>query len=117
MTVRPRTVVFDVIGTLMDLEPLRGRFADIGLEPGLLEHWIDRLHRNAMALPAGQRQLDRPAAEFLAQPLQPQHGPLVGLHPLEHPQHRLPPGQDTARDGRRTQIQQRGRGADSGQPR
>ena len=30
MTNRPTTVVFDVIETLMSLEPLRARLADIG---------------------------------------------------------------------------------------
>ncbi|KAA8946939.1 HAD family hydrolase [Mycobacterium sp.] len=47
---RPRTVVFDVVETLMSLEPLRSRFADVGLAPTLLERWLDRLLRDGMAL-------------------------------------------------------------------
>lgn len=47
---RPRTVVFDVVETLMALEPLRSRFVDIGLAPTLLERWFDRLLRDGMAL-------------------------------------------------------------------
>ncbi len=47
---RPRTVAFDVVETLMSLEPLRPRFAEIGLEPSLLERWFDRLLRDGMAL-------------------------------------------------------------------
>lgn len=47
---RPRTVVFDVVETLMALEPLRSRFAEVGLAPTLLERWFDRLLRDGMAL-------------------------------------------------------------------
>lgn len=47
---RPRTVVFDVVETLMSLENLRPRFADVGLEPALLERWFDRMLRDGMAL-------------------------------------------------------------------
>ncbi|WP_343603261.1 HAD family hydrolase [Mycobacterium sp.] len=47
---RPRTVVFDVVETLMSLEPLRSRFADVGLAPTLLDRWLDRLLRDGMAL-------------------------------------------------------------------
>lgn len=47
---RPRTVAFDVVETLMSLEPLRPRLADAGLEPHLLERWFDRLLRDGTAL-------------------------------------------------------------------
>lgn len=47
---RPRTVVFDVVETLMSLEKLRPRFADVGLDPALLERWFDRVLRDGMAL-------------------------------------------------------------------
>ena len=47
---RPRTVVFDVVETLMSLENLRPRFVDVGLEPALLERWFDRTLREGMAL-------------------------------------------------------------------
>lgn len=50
MISRPRTVVFDVVETLMSLEPLRGRFAEAGLAPTVLERWFDRLLRDGMAL-------------------------------------------------------------------
>jgi 2-haloacid dehalogenase len=50
MPPRPRTVAFDVVETLMSLEPLRSRFTDVGLDPGLLERWFDRLLRDGMAL-------------------------------------------------------------------
>ena len=50
MPTRPRTVAFDVVETLLSLEPLRPRFADAGLAPDLLERWFDRLLRDGMAL-------------------------------------------------------------------
>ncbi|MEV4643290.1 haloacid dehalogenase type II [Saccharopolyspora sp. NPDC049357] len=50
MPTRPRTVAFDVVETLMSLEPLRPRFADAGLAPELVERWFDRLLRDGMAL-------------------------------------------------------------------
>ncbi|GAB3685860.1 haloacid dehalogenase type II [Saccharopolyspora tripterygii] len=50
MPTRPRTVAFDVVETLLSLEPLRPRFADAGLPPELLERWFDRLLRDGMAL-------------------------------------------------------------------
>ena len=48
--VRPRVVAFDVVETLMSLEPLRHRFEDVGLPGALLERWFDRLLRDGMAL-------------------------------------------------------------------
>ncbi|MGH3449570.1 MAG: haloacid dehalogenase type II [Haloechinothrix sp.] len=47
---RPQVVLFDVVETLMSLEPLRQRFDDVGLPPALLERWFDRLLRDGMAL-------------------------------------------------------------------
>jgi 2-haloacid dehalogenase len=45
-------VAFDVIETLMSLEPLRARLTDIGQPPGLLEAWYTRTLRDGMALSA-----------------------------------------------------------------
>ena len=50
MTHRPRTVVFDVVETLISLEPLRPRFVEIGLAGSTLERWFDRMLRDGMAL-------------------------------------------------------------------
>jgi 2-haloacid dehalogenase len=47
---RPHTVAFDVVETLVSLEPLRRRFVEIGLEGSALERWFDRLLRDGMAL-------------------------------------------------------------------
>jgi 2-haloacid dehalogenase len=52
MSRRPAVVAFDVIGTLMSLEPLRARLTDIGQPPGLLEAWYTRTLRDGMALSA-----------------------------------------------------------------
>jgi 2-haloacid dehalogenase len=52
MTNRPTAVVFDVIETLMSLEPLRARLADTGQPPHLLEAWYTRTLRDGMALSA-----------------------------------------------------------------
>jgi len=49
---RPTVVAFDVIDTLMSLEPLRTRLTDIGQPPGLLEAWYTRTLRDGMALSA-----------------------------------------------------------------
>jgi 2-haloacid dehalogenase len=49
---RPAVVAFDVIETLMSLEPLRARLTDIGQPPGLLEAWYTRTLRDGMALSA-----------------------------------------------------------------
>lgn len=50
MPFRPRVVAFDVVQTLMSLEPLRPRFTDIGLPADAVERWFDRLLRDGMAL-------------------------------------------------------------------
>jgi 2-haloacid dehalogenase len=47
---RPHTVAFDVVETLISLEPLRDRFLEIGLPASTLEHWFDRMLRDGMAL-------------------------------------------------------------------
>jgi 2-haloacid dehalogenase len=52
MTRRPAVVAFDVIETLMSLEPLRGRLTEIGQPPHLLEAWYTRTLRDGMALSA-----------------------------------------------------------------
>jgi 2-haloacid dehalogenase len=52
MTRRPAVVAFDVIETLMSLEPLRARLTDIGQPPALLEAWYTRTLRDGMALSA-----------------------------------------------------------------
>src|ERR1700726_4973585 len=52
MSGRPAVVAFDVIETLMSLEPLRSRLTGIGQPPSLLEAWYTRTLRDGMALSA-----------------------------------------------------------------
>jgi 2-haloacid dehalogenase len=52
MTHRPAVVAFDVIETLMSLEPLRERLTEAGQPPHLLEAWYTRTLRDGMALSA-----------------------------------------------------------------
>jgi 2-haloacid dehalogenase len=52
MTRRPAVVAFDVIETLMSLEPLRVRLTQAGQPPALLEAWYTRTLRDGMALSA-----------------------------------------------------------------
>jgi 2-haloacid dehalogenase len=52
MTHRPAVVAFDVIETLMSLEPLRERLTQVGQPPYLLEAWYTRTLRDGMALSA-----------------------------------------------------------------
>jgi 2-haloacid dehalogenase len=52
MTHRPAVVAFDVIETLMSLEPLRERLIEAGQPPYLLEAWYTRTLRDGMALSA-----------------------------------------------------------------
>ncbi|MDN5861773.1 MAG: haloacid dehalogenase type II [Pseudonocardia sp.] len=47
---RPLTVVFDVVETLIALEPLRPRFVEIGLPAAAVDRWFDRMLRDGMAL-------------------------------------------------------------------
>lgn len=50
MVLRPHTVAFDVVETLISLEPLRRRFVEIGMHDSMLERWFDRMLRDGMAL-------------------------------------------------------------------
>jgi 2-haloacid dehalogenase len=52
MSRRPAVVAFDVIETLMSLEPLRERLTAAGQPPHLLEAWYTRTLRDGMALSA-----------------------------------------------------------------
>jgi 2-haloacid dehalogenase len=52
MTRRPAVVAFDVIETLMSLEPLRARLTAAGQPPHLLEAWYTRTLRDGMAVSA-----------------------------------------------------------------
>jgi 2-haloacid dehalogenase len=52
MSRRPAVVAFDVIDTLMTLEPLRALLTGIGQPAGLLEAWYTRTLRDGMALSA-----------------------------------------------------------------
>ena len=52
MSHRPAVVAFDVIDTLMSLEPLRARLTGVGQPPALLEAWYTRTLRDGMALSA-----------------------------------------------------------------
>jgi 2-haloacid dehalogenase len=47
---RPHTVAFDVVETLISLEPLRERLVEIGLPDSSLERWFHLLLRDGMAL-------------------------------------------------------------------
>ena len=48
--VRPTVVIFDVVETLMSLDPLAGAFAEAGLPESLVGRWFDRMLRDAVAL-------------------------------------------------------------------
>lgn len=50
MPARPSVVVFDVVETLMSLDPLRARLTDEGAAEELLPRWFDRIVRDGMAL-------------------------------------------------------------------
>lgn len=59
-----RAVVFDVMGTLFDLEPVRERFAELGADPPALEAWFQRtLHEAATVTIVGDY---RPFKELAA---------------------------------------------------
>jgi 2-haloacid dehalogenase len=49
---RPEAVAFDVVETLMSLEPLRERMVEIGLAPHALETWFAHTLRDGIALAA-----------------------------------------------------------------
>jgi 2-haloacid dehalogenase len=61
MTARPAVVAFDVIETLMSIEPLRGRLTDAGQPPQLLDIWYARILRDGMALSAAGDYADFPS--------------------------------------------------------
>ena len=67
MATRPEAVAFDVIETLMPLEPLRDRFTGLGLPAHLLELWFTRTLRDGIALAATGEYA--PFAEVAAQAL------------------------------------------------
>ena len=50
MADRPAAVVFDVLETLLNLEPLAARLEEVGQPAALLEPWFMRFQRDAMAL-------------------------------------------------------------------
>lgn len=50
MTARPHAVAFDVLETLLNLDPLRARLEEIGQPAHLLELWFMRFQRDSMAL-------------------------------------------------------------------
>ncbi|GAA3727248.1 haloacid dehalogenase type II [Salinactinospora qingdaonensis] len=50
MTARPHAVAFDVLETLLNLEPLRARLERIGQPAHLLQPWFMRFQRDSMAL-------------------------------------------------------------------
>jgi len=52
VTSRPAVVAFDMIDTLMSLEPLRERLTQADQPPHLLEAWYTRTLRDGMALSA-----------------------------------------------------------------
>lgn len=52
MAMRPHAVAFDVVETMMSLEPLRDRLAQLGQPTYLLETWFARLLRDGIALSA-----------------------------------------------------------------
>ena len=52
VTYRPAVVAFDMIETLMSLEPLRERLTEAGQPAHLLEAWYTRTLRDGMALSA-----------------------------------------------------------------
>jgi 2-haloacid dehalogenase len=47
---RPLAVAFDVLETLLDLQPLHDRFAEIGQPTHLVQPWFLRFQRDCMAL-------------------------------------------------------------------
>ena len=50
MPTRPNVVVFDVLETLLDLDPLAERFEKVGQPAAMLGPWFMRFQRDAMAL-------------------------------------------------------------------
>ncbi len=50
MTAHVHAVAFDVLETLLDLDPLRVRWQEVGQPVGLLQPWFLRFQRDALAL-------------------------------------------------------------------
>ena len=50
MANRPNVVVFDVLETLLNLDPLAARLEEVGQPAVLLGPWFMRFQRDAMAL-------------------------------------------------------------------
>ncbi|RCW46964.1 2-haloacid dehalogenase [Halopolyspora algeriensis] len=50
MSTRPHAVAFDVLETLLNLDPLRARLEEIGQPAQLLQPWFMRFQRDSMAL-------------------------------------------------------------------
>ncbi len=50
MSTRPHAVAFDVLETLLNLDPLRTRLEEIGQSAQLLQPWFMRFQRDSMAL-------------------------------------------------------------------
>jgi len=50
MANRPSVVLFDVLETLIDLDPLAARLEEVGQPASILEPWFLRFQRDAMAL-------------------------------------------------------------------
>lgn len=48
----PQVVVFDAMGTLFDLEPVRAKLLEIGARAPTLEAWFERILHTALALTA-----------------------------------------------------------------
>src|ERR671923_2014755 len=63
-----RALVFDVMGTLFDLSPLRGRLSQLGAPDAALEAWFGRLLHSAASLTlAGEFRPFRELAESTLQ--------------------------------------------------
>jgi phosphoglycolate phosphatase-like HAD superfamily hydrolase len=45
-----RAIVFDVMGTLFDLAPVRRRLSELGAPEGALEAWLGRMLHSAASL-------------------------------------------------------------------
>src|SRR5918999_1552205 len=50
MPSRPRVIAYDVIETMLSLQPLRPRFEEVGLPGHLLELWFTRTLRDGIIL-------------------------------------------------------------------
>jgi 2-haloacid dehalogenase len=66
--IRPSVVIFDVVGTLASLDPVRSRLESVGQPTHVFEGWFARLLRDGMALTlsGGYRPFGEVAASALA---------------------------------------------------